>query len=114
MQNEDFIKVFLPGFVLVHFDVVELKDESNEIHINLDEKKVIPIGLSNRGVISYGFTAATTIQDFPVRGKRVYLHIRRRKWLDKRDNTIHTTCFDITHPGTRLTEELVAFLKVTN
>ena len=24
-----------------------------------------------------------TIQDFPIRGRSVYLHVRRRKWIDR-------------------------------
>lgn len=96
------------------FDLTGIKDFEDCIHIWLDEKKKIPQELASRSIISYGFTSETTIQDFPIRGKRVYLQIRRRKWLDKSDNTIHTTCFDITHPGTQLTDELVAFLKATN
>ena len=29
----------------------------------------------------YGFTDYKTIQDFPIRGRGVYLHVRRRKWM---------------------------------
>ena len=31
----------------------------------------------------YGFTDYKTIQDFPIRGRSVYLHVRRRKWIDR-------------------------------
>lgn len=84
------------------------------IDIFLDEKKIVPADMSNRRLISHGFTPVATIEDFPVRGKAVFLHIRRRKWLDINDNTIHARQYDLTHQGTQLTQELVAFLKATN
>lgn len=34
-------------------------------------------------VISHGFTDEKVIQDFPLRGKPVYLHVRRRRRYDK-------------------------------
>lgn len=49
----------------------------------MDERKVNPKHLNDAPVISYGFVESVTIQDFPIRGKRVYLHLRRRSWLNK-------------------------------
>ena len=31
-------------------------------------------------MILHGFTDEKVIQDFPLRGKPVYLHVRRRRW----------------------------------
>ena len=53
------------------------------------------------------------IQDFPLRGKPVYLHVRRRRWYDKTTReTFSYTYDDLTAEGTKLTPEFVAFLKV--
>lgn len=116
MELVEIMQSFLPREVVDLFEIVKIDDNPSQwrMDIYLDERKVIPKQLSAAAVIAYGFVEAVTIQDFPIRGKRVYLHLRRRKWLNKSDNTIHTTHFDITHPGTQLTEELVAFLKATN
>lgn len=51
--------------------------------IYFDERKVTPKHFNDVPVISYGFVESVTIQDFPIRGKRVYPHLRRRKWLNK-------------------------------
>jgi transposase len=51
------------------------------------------------------------IQDFPIRGHAVYLHIRRRKWLEKETGRIVMTIIDLSHEGTGLTEEFASFLK---
>lgn len=114
MQREDFIRLFLPSFVVSHFEVVDFLDSATGIDIYLDEKCQLPSDLLSRPIISYGFTGRTVIQDFPVRGKAVYLHIRRRKWLCKDDNSIYTRPYHLSHEGTELTEEFVAFLKATN
>ncbi|WP_441328193.1 ISAon1 family transposase N-terminal region protein [Lutibacter sp. A64] len=34
-------------------------------------------------LVAYGFHKEVTIQDFPFRGNTVYLHVKRRRWLDK-------------------------------
>lgn len=116
MELINIMQSFLPREVVELFEIVDIDDQPSEgrIDIYLDERKIVPGHIQNSNVISYGFVEAVTIQDFPIRGKRVYLHLRRRKWLNKSDNTIHTTPFDITYPGTQLTEELVSFLKATN
>ena len=51
------------------------------------------------------------IQDFPFKDKSLYLHIRRRRYLKKSDNS--TICRDLTlaFEGTHLTAEFAAFLK---
>lgn len=60
------------------------------------------------------FTSPTIIQDFPVRGKAVYLHICHRKWLCKDDDSIHLQTYELSHEGTQLTTEFVVSLKATN
>ncbi len=62
-------------------------------------------------VREYGFTDERVVQDFPIRGKAVYLHVRRRKWRDTEDGSIFSYDYDLTEEGSRLTPEFVAFLK---
>lgn len=63
-------------------------------------------------MISHGFTDEKVIQNFPLRGKPVYLHVRRRHWYDKATGeTFSYTYDDLTAEGTKLTPEFVAFLK---
>ena len=54
------------------------------------------------------------VQDFPIKGKAVYLHLRRRKWLYQDTGEIISQQFNIAYDGTRLTKEFVSFLKATN
>lgn len=116
MDNSTILHCFLPHEVVSLFDIVKIEDASEleRLDIYLDEKKIIPEELKGKHCIAYGFTSETIIQDFPLRGKGVYLHLRRRKWLNVDDNTIISRVFNIAHTGTQLTKEFVAFLKDTN
>ncbi len=117
MEFEEFAKLFLSIELVDNFDVVRGKvdTESERIDIWLEEKKIVPTEyVSAHEVVAYGFTPESVIQDFPVRGMAVYLHIRRRKWQIICTGKIFSQSFDFTYKGTRLTKELVAFLKDTN
>ncbi len=66
----------------------------------------------NKDIISYGFGDYRTIQDYPIRGRATYLHVRKRKWLDRSTGEIFSYQWDISEfDGTRLNAEFVAFLK---
>ena len=47
-----------------------------------------------------------------MRGRPVYLHIRKNKWWDKKTNEIFSYNLELPNEeGTRLSAEFVAFLK---
>jgi transposase len=60
-----------------------------------------------------GFYNAKTIQDFPIRGKAVYLVIKRRRWRHKVSKTVIKSDFSFISEGSKLTQELSDFLKDT-
>ena len=63
-------------------------------------------------VSSYGFTTERVVQDFPLRGKPVYLHVRRRKWRDSSTGEIFSYSYDdLTAESSKLSPEFVSFLK---
>lgn len=69
----------------------------------------------NRGkkygnVISHGFGDYHVIQDFPIRGRATYLHVRKRKWLDKDTGEIFSYDWELSEfDETRLNAEFVSF-----
>ena len=50
---------------------------------------------TNPDIISYGFGEYRIIQDYPIRGRATYLHVRKRKWLDKSSNEIFSYDWDL-------------------
>lgn len=114
MDQNELLKIFLPEWLFDYFDLSKIETSESSIDFYLDEKKIIPENLSENKIRSNGFTGYTRIQDFPIKGKAVYLHIRKREWIDCENNKIHTAKYDINFKGTQLTKEFVAFLKSTN
>lgn len=108
---ESLLRVIFPSWLFDYFDFVKLLENDYQMDVYLDEKKVIPEEYKNRPYVSHGFTDTLTIQDFPLRGKNVFLHIRRRKWLLLDTHQIITVQYDIAHDSAKLTNEFVDFLK---
>ena len=105
---EDPLKLLLPGAIYDYFELVHSDVSDIDVHLFLDEAYNPPKAVECE---SKGFTEQSIIQDFPLRGKPVYLHIRRRKWLDKTTGKILTNSYDLTHLGTQITAEFADFLK---
>lgn len=110
----DLLKVLLPELLITHFDIVKHHTDKDILHLYFEEKKDIPQELSSDIIISHGFHKEITIQDFPIRGKQVYLHVKRRRWLDKKTKAIAQRDWSLVAQGTRMTVEFAAFLKVLN
>ena len=68
-------RLLLPEGTLDYFDVVDVKERVNEIVIYLEEKNLVPEQYSGEATESKGFYDPVVVQDFPLRGKKVYLNI---------------------------------------
>jgi hypothetical protein len=111
---------FLPVGLLSHFDIVDFKElgdlstKKDCFYIYLDEKNTLPMGFNSSDYESKGFFDRTKVQDFPIRGKAVYLCIKRRRWRNKFDKSIEIKSdYSFITEGSKLTIELSDFLKGT-
>lgn len=116
MKNEleSLIQLLLPEYLIEHFTIVKIETISERIDIYLEEKNTIPPEYSKELMISHGFHKQSVIRDFPIRGKQVYLYIKRRRWLNKTTNEVVSRNWEVTAKGTRMTEDFAAFLKGIN
>lgn len=110
---------FLPAGLLAHFSITEvfmLGEVSSKkmfFEIHLEENNEILGDVNGFEYESKGFTEIT-LQDFPIRGKAVYLKIKRRRWRHKeRPNEIIRNDFSFVAEGSGFTKELSDFLKGT-
>jgi len=84
-MNIELLKSFLPDGLLDYFDIVDFKELGDLstckdcFYIYLDEKNVLHSLENPSDFESKGFNGRTIIQDFPIRGKAVYLGIRTRR-----------------------------------
>jgi transposase len=115
----ELLQEFLPELLLTQFEVVKFFKSGNietkkmEFEIHLDERNKLPPGYSKDDYESKGFLPATRIQDFPIRGKAVYLIIRKRRWRHKQTGKEITNDYSFIAEGSRLTKEISDFLKGT-
>ena len=65
-----------------------------------EEKKDTPTEEKHRILIAHGFHKELVVQDFPLRGKNVFFHIKRRRWLDKTTRQAVHRNWDLVAQGT--------------
>lgn len=81
--------------------------------IDFEEKNDLPQGYSTEVYESKGFMKSKLIQDFPIRGKGVYLRIKIRRWRHKQTGVIIKRNFSFLADSSKFTRELSDFLKDT-
>ena len=113
MKSDQLLRAILPDVLIDNFDVVNYEKTDTRFDIWLDEKKVMMRkDKKYSNVISHGFGEYHSIQDFPIRGRATYLHVRKRKWLDKDTGEIFSYDWELSEfDETRLNSEFVSFLK---
>jgi len=79
--------------------------------IDFEEKNEIPNGYPADEYESKGFMDSKLLQDFPLRGKAVYLRIKKRRWRHKETGVIIKRDFSFIADGSKFTSELSDFLK---
>ena len=79
--------------------------------IEFEEKNHLPVGYSAIDYESKGFMESKFIQDFPLRGKGVFLSIKKRRWRHKQTGKIIKRDFSFLADGSKFTQELSDFLK---
>jgi len=83
------------------------------IEVHLEEHNELPNTYTPSNYESKGFLSSKRIQDFPLRGKAVYLVITRRRWRDKLTKKEIRSDYSFISEGSKLTVELSDFLKGT-
>lgn len=110
-SNNELLKLFLPEILVEHFDLTNSEQKEEVLHLYFEEQNNTPIEHQEMILISKGFYDVITVQDFPLRGKHVFLHIKRRRWTDKHSNKIVNRDWNLVAKGSRMTEEFADFLK---
>ena len=114
MSNEkllrEIIRYVLPSEIVDYFDLTDLQERGETLHLYLDESNIIPEGCRAKSLSPNGFYEESTIKDFPLRERKVVLHIRRRRWIDEEGKS-HSRQWDLVAEGTRYSKEFAFFLK---
>jgi hypothetical protein len=120
MEHKEILSSFLPTGLLEHFCITDFKElghiatKTDSYYLFLEEKNQLPSGYDSSKYESKGFYEEKTVQDFPIRGKAVYLVVKRRRWRLKQDpKSIIQNDYSFIAEGVKLTQEVADFLKDT-
>jgi hypothetical protein len=113
LQNtyETLVSLLLPQGILEFFELTNVSQLPAGLNIYLEEKNIIPSEYKDQQLESKGFLPEISIQDFPIRGQKVTLCIKRRRWEVKETGAIITRDWDLVRKGARMTTEFGTFLK---
>lgn len=105
------VELILPNSIEEYFELIEVDKSTEKIDIYLKELNKTPEEFATNKLTSKGFFEEVTIQDFPIRGLQVYLHITRRRWMNEDTGKAVFRNWDLVAQGTRITRDFAAFLK---
>ena len=116
-METDFLAHIFPSGLLEHFKITafielgKVSDKTMLYEIQLEENNILLGSYDQNLYESKGFTEVV-LQDFPIRGKAVFLRFRRRRWrLKSNKKHIVRNDFSFVAVGSGFTQELSAFLK---
>ena len=114
MQGEPLLvelaKYVLPKELLECFELTHIQEDGEILHFHFDELKVIPLDYEGLSLSPNGFYEDSTVKDFPLRDRKVILHIRRRRWVDNEGKS-YSRDWSLVAEGTRYSREFASFLK---
>jgi transposase len=108
------LSLVIPEGVSDYFKLVNYTKESGSIHIYLEEINTTPVEYQSNSLQSKGFFNEIILQDFPMRGNEVFLHVKRRRWLNLDSGQVVYRNWELVAKGTRITKDFAAFLKAVS
>jgi hypothetical protein len=105
------LDLVLPEGVKTYFELKNHQVDADNIHLYLEELNVIPEEFAGQKLESKGFHSEITFQDFPLRGREVFMHVKRRRWLNHNTGQIVQRDWAVVAKGTRISKDFAAFLK---
>ena len=114
LLQELFPSELIDYFFISHYELLCSTENKSEYWIiEFEEKNELPQAYSFNEYESKGFMESKLIQDFPLRGKAVFLKIKKRRWRHKETGAIVKRDFSFIAEGSKFTKELSDFLKDT-
>jgi hypothetical protein len=105
------LNLVLPAGIQSYFELKDHRIDNDNIHLYLEELNQIPDEYKAQRLESKGFHSEITFQDFPLRGKEVFMHVKRRRWLNYDTGKVVSRDWSVVANGTRISKEFAAFLK---
>jgi len=110
-QYRQLLKALLPLELFTYFEITQVLVSPDRLDVYLDELNLPPLKYQGQKLVSKGFYPAAEVQDFPIRERAFFLHVRRRKWQIESTGHIVSNTWDTVAEGTRYTKSFASFLK---
>jgi hypothetical protein len=107
----DLARYILPEDIFNYFLLVKVEEKCNTLHFYLEELNVLPKEYIGETMESKGFHKEVAIKDFPLRDRALYLHVRRRRWLNKVTGEVVSRNLNLVAEGTHYTQDFASFFK---
>lgn len=114
MEKNPYIELaecLLPEEMVEYFEVVKVAKTSQTLDVTLEERDNGIAGYVAGSLRPNGFYEESVIRDYPVRGRKMTLHVKRRRWVETSTGKSVSKRWDIVAEGTRFSKEFAAFLK---
>ncbi len=76
---QQLVQLLLPEGLLNYFDITNTIFYSEALNVHLEEKNLPPQECKLDKLESKGFHPPVMAQDFPIRDKGIFLHVKRRR-----------------------------------
>ena len=101
----------LPEEMVEYFEVVKVEKTSETLDVTLEERDNGVVGYKPGELRPNGFYEESIVRDYPVRGRKMSFHIKRRRWVEIETGKSVSRRWDLVAEGTRFSKEFAAFLK---
>jgi hypothetical protein len=75
----ELLQYMLPVELVSNFELKSISRNAETLYLYLDENNIIPVEYLSLDLYANSFFEESIIKDFPLRDKKVVLHIRRRR-----------------------------------
>ena len=111
------LQQLFPSELMDYFDIsgfqtlCSIQTKTEYWLIDFREKNELPPGYFFAEYETKDFMESNLIQDFPLRGKAVFLRVEKRRWRHKESSAVIKRNYSFIADGSKFTKELSDFLK---
>lgn len=114
MTIESLSKAILPEEIEAVFRLEDIKDEAEAtVFVLYEKQELIPKELAGKEAVLDGFCNPLELLHFPIKGKKLYLQLYRRRWKEKNTTKQYSNRYELHDAGMKATKLFGAFLKAT-
>ncbi len=99
----------LPEEMVEYFEIVKVEKSRQTLDVTLEERDLGADGYARGQLRPNGFYEESTVRVYPVRGRKMAFHVKRRRWIDTETGKSVSKRWDIVAKGTRYSKEFAAF-----